>query len=372
MSLLKAKVSENLIKQKMLSKQLNSLHLLYTGPEKNKVIFSGIQPTGVPHIGNYYGALRNWVDLQTPSTPEGKHTVYYSIVSLHALTSPNTKVISNLASNILDSAATLLAVGIDPNKSILFRQSDVLEHAQLSWVLGSLAPVGELGRMTQWKTKKAEQDLQAKSHGDMGLFTYPVLQAADILLYHATHVPVGQDQRQHLELTRFLAGRYNNMYSKKYFTSPKAIYTDGAKVFSLTKPTNKMSKSAQDRHSTIGLLDSPELIKENIMNATTDDIPFVTYDPDKRPGITNLLQLLSLVLNSSIKETSASYLEKPQSQLKADLAEALIAQLSPIRESYSKLRSEEAFLCKTLQEGADKARSVASDTIEEVYKHLGM
>lgn len=354
----------------------------------HKVIFSGIQPTGIPHLGNYFGALRNWVDLQNKIDPLiKKQTSYYSIVDLHSLTSPNKNSVKSLPSKIFDTAASLLAIGIDPEKSVLFRQSAVPEHTQLSWILNCSASFGELNRMTQWKVKRtqlfdknleeivkleAKEDPLTLNGGDLGLFTYPVLQAADILLYKATHVPIGQDQRQHLELTRNIAQRYNKTFASNFFPLPADVYTSSSKVYSLTSPGNKMSKSSLKPHSVINLTDSPEVIQRNIKRAITDSIRGISYDPNSRPGVANLIQLFSLVSGLALEDVIKQYEGKEIVKLKEDLSEAIIAFLAPINASYRNFRLDENYLRIILASGADKARMVATDTLSKVYSHQGL
>ncbi|KAF8319437.1 Nucleotidylyl transferase [Clavulina sp. PMI_390] len=253
----------------------------------SKVVFSGIQPTGTPHLGNFLGALSNWTRLQS-SAADGD-TLIYSVVGLHAITVPQDP--SQLRTDRLNAVASLLAIGLDPARSIIFCQEDVQEHAELAWMLGCFAPMGRLSRMTAYKSKVATMASTANDE-KLGLFAYPVLQAADILLYKATHVPVGEDQRQHLELTRDIAQWFNQRYMSQTFALPSTISTPTKRILSLRDPIQKMSKSAKDPKSRILLSDSRDEIARKIRKAVTDSETTISYDPIHRPGISNLLRIL--------------------------------------------------------------------------------
>ncbi|XP_048338755.1 tryptophan--tRNA ligase, mitochondrial isoform X2 [Sphaerodactylus townsendi] len=322
-------------------------------------IFSGIQPTGVPHLGNYLGALTNWVKLQ-----EECDSVLYSIVDLHSLTVPRDPTV--LRTSILDVTAVLLACGINPKKCILFQQSQVPEHAQLGWILGCFTSIPQLQHFPQWKTKSASQ----MNEGTAGLFTYPVLQAADILLYKSTHVPVGEDQVLHLELTQDLARRFNKKYGE-FFPVPKAILTALKKVRSLRDPTSKMSKSDPQKLATVNVTDTPEEIQMKFRKAVTDFTSEVTYDPDRRPGVSNLVTIHAAVTGLDVEEVVRQSLGLDTACYKTVVAEAVTEKLAPIRSEFKKLREDGAYLEKVLQTGAEKARSLAAPVYQQVKKLVG-
>lgn len=322
-------------------------------------VFSGIQPTGNIHLGNYLGALKQFVELQ--ETDE----CVYCIVDLHAMTVP--KPAEELRNSIMDVAALYLAVGIDPEKSIVFVQSDVSSHAELSWVLTCSSYTGELSRMTQYKQKSRN-----KESAPTGLFMYPVLMAADILLYDTNIVPVGDDQKQHIELTRDLALRVNGKYGEDTFVVPEGRYMkSGARVMSLDDPTSKMSKSAENEFSRIQLLDTPARIKKCIMRATTDSVGVINYDPVNQPGITNLINIYSAFTALAPQDIVTKYQGQGYGNLKKDLVEILTENLSPIREKYEKIRHSEE-LKSVLADGAARADEIAQRTMERVKKNFGL
>jgi tryptophanyl-tRNA synthetase len=327
-------------------------------------ILSGIQPTGEPHLGNYLGAIRYWVEDQRAGE------TFYCVVDLHALTRPHDPAALRQAT--LDFAISLLAAGLDPETCTLFVQSHVPSHAQLTWLLECTASMGELRRMTQFKDKAAKDGEEAAR---VGLFTYPVLMAADILLYQATHVPVGDDQRQHLELTRDLAQRFNTRYGH-VFTVPEAAIPPagrGARVMDLQEPTKKMSKSADSSAGLIGLFDAPELIERKIKRAVTDTETgpdAVRYDPDAKPGVSNLIELLALSTGREPAAAAADYTR--YGDLKADTAAAVIELVRPIRERYVELSRDPATVLKVLRVGADRAESVASVTLRHAMDAIGL
>ena len=326
-----------------------------------KRAFSGIQPTGSAHLGNYLGALRNWVAAQEI------HECFYCIVDLHSMTlawDPD-----ELRRETVAKGAELLAAGIDPDKSVLFVQSHVPAHSELAWVLSCIARMGELKRMVQFKEKSRGE---TESVG-VGLFTYPVLQAADVLLYQAHGVPVGEDQRQHVELMRDLAIRFNSSYGST-FTVPEAwIPEAGARVMALDDPTQKMSKSEADvrPNSTINITDEPDLIRKKFRSAVTDSGRDVVATPDK-PAITNLLTIFSLVEERPIAELEERFSTSGYGDFKVALAEAVADRLSPIRERYSELMSDPAETERLLAEGARKAAAVAEDTMAAVRERTGL
>ena len=327
-----------------------------------KRVLSGIQPTHDSfHLGNYLGALQQWVELQST------HDAYYCIVDLHALTVEVDPAL--LRKRILASAAQLLAIGINPEKSTLFIQSHVPAHNQLGWVFECITGFGEANRMTQFKDKSQ------KSGADrtvVGLFTYPMLQAADILLYQPELVPVGEDQRQHIELTRDLAQRFNSRYGE-VFTVPGAhILKSKAKIMDLQEPTSKMSKSATSLAGVIELLDTPEANIKKIKSAVTDTGREVTFDEEQKAGISNLLSIFSAITGRSIPSIEADYAGKGYGDFKKDVAEAVVDSLKPIREAALNYLKDEGALLEILRVGAERADAVASQTLADVYQALGL
>ncbi|MDD6255831.1 MAG: tryptophan--tRNA ligase [Eubacteriales bacterium] len=324
-----------------------------------KRVFSGIQPTGNIHLGNYLGALRQFVDLQKDNE------CIYCIVDMHAITVP--KDPETLKKNIMDVAALYLAIGIDPDKSIVFVQSDVPGHAELSWILTCSSYTGELSRMTQYKQKSKMQE-----SAPTGLFMYPVLMAADILLYDTNIVPVGDDQKQHIELTRDLAKRVNGKYGEDTFVIPEGRYMkSGARIMSLDDPSSKMSKSAENEYSRIQLLDSPSKIKKSIMRATTDSEGIIRYDVENQPGLANLLNIYSVVTEKPVEDIVKEYDGKGYGALKKDLAEILIESLAPIQKSYNDIRNSDE-LKRILADGAEKANAIAEKTVKRVKDNFGL
>ena len=290
-----------------------------------KRVFSGVQPTGNIHLGNYLGALKQFVELQDD------HECIYCIVDMHAITVHQDP--KELREHILDVAALYLAVGVDPKKSIVFVQSDVPGHAELSWVLTCNSYTGELSRMTQFKDKSKN-----KESAPTGLFSYPVLMAADILLYDTDIVPVGNDQKQHIELCRDIAIRINNKYKKTFVVPDGRFLKEGARIMALDDPTKKMSKSAENIHSRISLLDDPSKIKKSIMKATTDSDGIVKFDTENKPGISNLLNIYSVLSGMTIPELETKYEGKGYGDFKKDLVEVVVAALAPIKERYEQIR----------------------------------
>lgn len=323
-----------------------------------KRVFSGVQPTGNIHLGNYLGALRQFVELQE------EYQCLYCIVDLHAITVPQDP--KELRKHILDVAALYLAVGVDPKKSIVFVQSDVLGHSELGWILTCSSYTGELSRMTQFKAKSHN-----KASAPAGLFTYPVLMAADILLYDTDVVPVGTDQKQHIELCRDLAIRVNNT-RKKTFVVPEGRYLKaGARIMSLDDPTNKMSKSAENIHSRISLLDEPSKIKKSIMKATTDSEGIIRFDKEEKPGISNLINIYSALSDKTVDDIVAMYEGKGYGDFKKDLVEITVDALAPIKERFDEIRSSQE-LIDILEDGAEKANAIAEKTMARVKDNFGL
>ena len=323
-----------------------------------KRVFSGVQPTGNIHLGNYLGALKQFVELQDD------HECLYCIVDEHAITVPQDP--KALREHILDVAALYLAVGVDPKKSIVFVQSDVSGHAELGWVLCCNSSTGELSRMTQFKDKSKN-----KESAPTGLFTYPVLMAADILLYDTDVVPVGNDQKQHIELCRDLAIRINNKYKKTFVVPEGRFMKAGARVMALDDPTKKMSKSAENVHSRISLLDEPSKIKKSIMKATTDSEGIVKFDIENKPGISNLLSIYSALSGKSIEELEAMYEGKGYGDFKKDLVEVTVEALAPIKARYEEIRHSEE-LIEILKDGAARADEIAKRTMARVKENFGL
>jgi len=320
-------------------------------------VLSGIAPSGNFTLGNYLGALRHWVTFQDD------HDAFYCVVDLHGLTTeiePET-----LRANTLDAALNMLAIGLDPARCAIFVQSHVPEHTQLTWLLESTATVGELNRMTQFKDKGAGQETVRAS-----LFTYPVLMAADILLYDAAAVPVGDDQRQHIELARTVAARFNTRYGDTFVVPEGVVPKAAARIMDLQHPERKMSKSAYSPMGTISLLDSPEDVVRKVRKAVTDTEGEVRYDRATKPGLTNLLDLLAGATGRDPVEVAKGYTR--YGDLKADVAEALIDLLRPVRERRTKLERDPAYVTSVLAEGAAKAHAVASVTYARAAEAIGL
>lgn len=327
-----------------------------------KRVLSGIQPTSDSfHLGNYLGALKQWVDLQSGND------AFYCIVDLHALTGEIDPAL--LRKRILSSAAQLIALGISPEKSTLFVQSHVSEHNQLGWIMECIAGFGEANRMTQFKDKSAKGGADTAR---VGLFTYPMLQAADILLYQAHQVPVGEDQRQHIELTRDLATRFNTKFGETFRIPEGYILKSGAKIYDLQEPTNKMSKSSGSAAGVLELMDTPEANTKKIKSATTDAGREVTFDEKGKPGISNLLTIHSALSGKSVADIENEFAGKGYGDFKEAVAEVVVEYLRPIRNQALELLQDEAHLIKVLHNGADKAREVASATLAQTYKNLGL
>jgi tryptophanyl-tRNA synthetase len=327
-----------------------------------KRVLSGIQPTSDSfHLGNYLGAVKQWVELQD------SHDTFYCIVDLHALTVETDPAL--LRQRTLASAAQLLALGISPEKSTLFVQSQVPQHNQLGWIMECMAGFGEASRMTQFKDKSAKA---GSDSARVGLFTYPMLQAADILLYQADLVPVGEDQRQHIELTRDLAGRFNTRYGQTFQLPEAYILKAGAKINDIQDPTSKMSKSTGSSAGVIEIMDTPEANLKKIKSAITDAGREVTFDQAEKPGISNLLTIHSSLSGTSIADLEKEFEGKGYGDFKSSVAEVVVEYLRPIRQRALDLLSDEKHLIDILHSGSSKAREVASATLDATYKGLGV
>jgi len=325
------------------------------------IVFSGAQPSGELTIGNYMGALRQWVQMQ-----DDFHCIY-CIVDLHAITVRQDPAALRKAT--LDTLALYLACGIDPEKSTIFVQSHVPEHTQLSWILNCYTYFGELNRMTQFKDKSSryEENINA------GLFSYPVLMAADILLYQTTQVPVGEDQKQHLELSRDIASRFNALYGDIFKVPEPFIPKSGARVMSLLEPTKKMSKSDDNRNNVIGLLEDPKSVVKKIKRAMTDseEPPVIRYDIKEKAGVSNLLDILSGVTGKPVTALEQEFEGKMYGHLKGAVADAMSGMLTDLQERYHRFRNDEALLEQVMRDGAQKARAQAQETLKKVYDAVG-
>lgn len=322
-------------------------------------VFSGIRPSGQLHIGNYLGAMRQWIKLQE------SHDCIFCIVDLHAITTPYEP--GKLQENITEAAIVYLAAGVDPEKSTFFVQSKIKEHSELAWLLGTIIPTGDLLRMTQYKEKSQELRESPKA----GLLNYPILMAADILLYQAELVPVGKDQQQHVELAREIARKFNRKFGKTFKMPEVFLPKMGAKIMSLQNPRKKMAKS-EGKESYISLLDSPETIKEKIMRAVTDPGKEIKYDSQKKPGISNLLTIYSLFEERPLKEIEKEFKGKGYEDFKKSLAHLLIEKLEPFKTKQKELLKKEDYLKKILDEGAKKAKALAQSTMKEVSQKMGL
>lgn len=321
-------------------------------------VFSGVQPTGNIHLGNYLGALKQFVELQE------ENECIYCIVDLHAITLPQDP--EALKNQILDVAALYLAVGVDPAKSIVFVQSSVPGHSELSWLLTCSSYTGELSRMTQFKDKG-----KGKESVPTGLFMYPVLMAADILLYDTNTVPVGIDQKQHIELTRDLCSRFNNKYGGTFVMPEGRYLKEGAKIMALDDPTKKMSKSAENELSRISLLDDEAKIRKAIMKATTDSEGVVKFDMENKPGISNLMNIYTAFSELTIDDIEEKYKNEGYGTFKKDLAEIIIGGLAPIRKRFNEIRNSDE-LMDVLSDGGRRANEIARPVLERVKKNLGI
>ncbi|MFE2879273.1 tryptophan--tRNA ligase [Streptomyces roseus] len=323
---------------------------------------SGIQPTsGSFHLGNYLGAIRQYVALQET------HDAFYMVVDLHAITMPQDP--KDLRANTRLSAAQLLAAGLDPDRCTLFIQSHVPEHAQLGWVMNCITGFGEASRMTQFKDKSAKGGVNSAS---VGLFTYPILQVADILLYQANAVPVGEDQRQHIELTRDLAERFNQRYGQTFTVPAAHIVKEVAKIYDLQDPSIKMSKSASSPKGLINLLDEPKVTEKKIKSAVTDTEAVIRFDTENKPGVSNLLTIYSTLTGESVADLEARYEGKGYGALKTDLAGVMVDFVTPFKQRTQEYLDDPETLDSILAKGAEKARAVAAETLAQAYDRLGL
>jgi len=320
-------------------------------------VLSGIQPTGDLHLGNYVGAVRHW------ASDQHEHDSYFCVVDLHALTDDHDPTV--LAAKTLEAAALVLAAGLDPDVATIFVQSHVHEHAELSWILECVASFGELNRMTQFKEKSL-----GKESARVGLFTYPVLMAADILLYQADRVPVGDDQRQHMELARDIATRFNHRYGDVFVVPQAAIPRVGARIMDLQDPLTKMSKSRSSPQGKVNLLEPPEVVAKKIKRAVTDVETEVRYDPETKPGVSNLLELLAVATNRDPQTLAAQYTQ--YGPLKDDTAAAVVEFLRPMQTRFAELLDDRAYVESVLKAGAAKAQSVASVTLAAAQAAIGL
>jgi tryptophanyl-tRNA synthetase len=322
-------------------------------------IFSGIQPTGSKHLGNFIGAIRGWVEGQD------RGEAIYCLVDLHAITVPYDP--PRLRETVLDTTAILIAAGLDPERCILFRQGDVPEHTELCWLLQAVTPYGDLQRMTQFKEKSAQQ----RELVSAGIFNYPVLQAADILAYNADEVPVGDDQRQHLELARDVAQRFNARFGDTFVVPAHRIPSVGARIMDLQEPTNKMSTTAESDAGVIRVLDDPKVVEKKVKSAVTDSGSEVVRSPDK-PGITNLIDILAVIRGVEPRAIESEFDGSGYGQFKTAVAEEVVAYLAPVRERYEELRRDEAQLHAILHAGAEKAHAIAHENVAVARDRMGV
>lgn len=333
-----------------------------TKPGAKPVIFSGMQPSSDSlHLGNYIGALSQWVQMQED------YDAFFCVVNLHAITVPQNP--AELLERTRSTAAQYIAAGIDPAKSTLFIQSQVSAHAELAWVLNTLTGFGEASRMTQFKDKSQKQGADSSS---VGLFTYPMLMAADILLYQTNSVPVGEDQRQHVELTRDLALRFNSRFGETLTVPEATIMKESAKIYDLQDPTSKMSKSAETEAGLLKILDDPAVTAKKIMRAVTDDDGEIRFDPKAKPGVSNLLAIYSVLSGDPIDAVASTFEGKGYGDLKKSLAEVVTETFEPIRNRTNELLSDPAELDRLLGAAADRANEVANRTLNLVYERMGI
>ena len=327
--------------------------------ETKKIIFSGIQPSGNLTLGNYLGAVKNWAALQE------EYNCYYCVVDMHAITVRQDP--AELRRRCADVMSLLIAAGVDPDKNVVYMQSHVPGHAQLSWVLNCFTYTGELSRMTQYKEKSARY----ADNLNAGLYTYPVLMAADILLYQADLVPVGADQKQHLEITRDIAIRFNNIYGD-VFTVPEAyIPKAGARVMSLAEPEKKMSKSDSNENAFIALLDPPDVIRRKVKRAVTDSDGEIRFDQEQKPGVSNLLTILSAITQKTIPELETEFAGMGYGALKEAVGEAIVGELAPLQEKFREIRGDKAYLNTIMEKNAEIAYRASMKTLNKVYKKIG-
>ena len=328
--------------------------------QRKKIVLSGIQPSGSPTLGNYVGALRNWALLQTDD-----RFCYYCVANLHAATVRQDP--EELRKRAFDTVALLLACGVDPKKSVVFVQSHVKEHAELNWVLACSTYMGELNRMTQFKDK-------SQKHADninAGLYTYPVLMAADILLYQSDLVPVGDDQKQHIEITRDIAIRFNKVHGETFRIPEGYIPKVGARLMSLQDPTQKMSKSDPNPNGYVAIMDDPSVILKKFKRAVTDSDGLIQFDPVNKPGVSNLLAIYTTFTGKTLPEAEAEFEGKGYGHLKTAVADAVIEELTPIQNEFKRLVSDEAYIRRIMEDGAEQARIAAAATLAKAYHAMG-
>jgi tryptophanyl-tRNA synthetase len=324
-----------------------------------KIIFSGIQPSGNLHLGNYLGAIKNWVKLQN------QYQSIFCIVDLHALTKPQNP--TELKKKTLETAKLYLASGINPQKSVIFIQSHVKEHSELMWLLNTITNTGDLFKMTQFKDKTAKE--KEKETIKAGLLNYPILMAADILLYNTELVPVGEDQIQHIELTRKIARKFNKQFGETFILPKNFTQEEGQRIMGLDNPKRKMSKSASSDYNWIGVLDEPEIIQKKIMKAITDSQPGLEYS-DNKPALKNLINIFSLVTDKKTSEIVSEYQDQGYKKFKEDLAQAVVEFLEPIQKRYNEISDQE--IKKILKQGKLKAEKIAQEKIKEVKEKMGI
>lgn len=327
--------------------------------EEKKVIFSGMQPSGTITLGNYLGALKNWTSLQD------EYNCLYCIVDMHAITVKQDPAV--LRKNARDLMMLYIAAGLDPEKNVIYMQSHVSAHAELAWILNCITYMGELSRMTQFKDK-------SQKHSDninAGLFTYPSLMAADILLYQTDLVPVGVDQKQHLELTRDLATRFNNQYGQTFKVPEAYIPKVGAKIMSLQEPLKKMSKSDTDANASITILDDPDTIIRKFKRAVTDSETIVKYDPENKPGVSNLMTIYGCVTNQSMEQIENEFIGKGYGDFKLKVGEAVAEELKPIQDRFKALSKDKAYIDGLIKKNAEIANYMATKTLRKVQKKVG-
>ncbi len=327
---------------------------------KNKTVFSAVQPSGILHIGNYLGAIKQWVELQK------QYQCVFSVVDYHAMTVFQQP--EKLREKILETAMIYLAAGINPEKSIIFVQSDISAHTELAWILNTIAKIPELELMTQFKDKAK----RFRNKVNVGLFNYPALMAADILLYKTDLVPVGEDQKQHIEFTRTIARRFNNLYGETFIIPQTIVMKEGARIMGLDDPTKKMSKSAENPYNYIALTDESALIKEKIKRAVTDSGKEIIYDSENKKGISNLLVIYSLLSEKPIKQLEKKYAGKSYVEFKNDVADTVIGFLSSFQKKFKKLKENPEKVRKILKDGAGKAKIIAEKTLMEAKNKIGL
>lgn len=324
-----------------------------------KVIFSGMQPTGVITIGNYFGALKNWVKLNE------EYNCLFCVVDMHAITIRQDP--AQLRKGARELIALYIAAGLDPEKNIIYYQSHIPQHAELAWILNCFTYMGELNRMTQFKEKSGKSEMNLNA----GLYTYPVLMAADILLFKTDLVPVGNDQKQHLELARDIAARFNGIYGDVFTVPDPYIAKVGARISSLQEPTKKMSKSDENPNAYVSLLDEPNVIRKKIKRAVTDSDATIAYDPENKPGVSNLLELYHLCTDLSMEDVVAHFEGKGYGDLKTEVGDALVAELEPIQKRFKEIMADKAYLDSILKKNAETASYLANKTLRKVKKKVG-